>query len=88
MNSIIFRIDADKIGPNLTDSIKAYFGNRQVQIIVKADETAADVPARDDAENHKDYALPYDDIARIADALDRNESVDVAAEMKKFMETK
>lgn len=85
MDSITFRIAADKAGPNLTDSIRAYFGNRRVQIIVKADETADETP--DHAETTgENYALPYDDIARIAEALERNEPVDVAAEMKKFME--
>ena len=87
MDSIVFHVDADKVGSNLTESIKAYFGNRRVQIVVRADEIAADGIARDEAEE-QDYALPYDDIARIAEALDRNEPVDVAAEMKKFMAAK
>lgn len=92
MDSIIFHVDADKVGPNLAESIRAYFGNRPVQIIVKPDETATDVIARDEAGDDEtedqDYALPYDEIARIADALARNEPVDVAAEMKRFMDAK
>ena len=84
MDSIVFHIDADKVGPNLVESIKAYFGNRRVQVIVKPEDTAADVIAHNEAADH-DYALPYDDIARIADALERNEPVDVMAEVKKFM---
>lgn len=87
MDSIVFHIDADKVGPNLAESIRAYFGNRRVQIIVKPDQTAADLIARDETDD-RDYALPYDDIARIAGALERDEPVDLAAEMKKFMETK
>lgn len=87
MDSIVFHVDADNVGPNLAESIKAYFGSRRVQIFVKLEETAIDVIARNEAANH-DYALPYDDIARIADALDRDEPVDVMAEMKKFMVTK
>ncbi len=83
MDSIIFHVDADKIGPNLAQSINAYFGTRRVQIIVKPDETAADTVPADEADA-PDYALPYDDIARISAALDRNEPVDVMAEMKKF----
>jgi myo-inositol-1-phosphate synthase len=85
MNSIVFHVDADKVGPNLAESIKAYFGNRRVQIIVKPDETTTDMTARDEDDEAQNYALPYDDIARIAAALERNEPVDVAAEMKKFM---
>ena len=84
MDTIVFHIDADKAGQNLVDSIKAYFGNRRVQVIVKPEDTAADVIALNEAADH-DYALPYDDIARIADALERNEPVDVMAEVKKFM---
>lgn len=87
MNSIVFHIDADKVGPNLTESIKAYFGNRRVQITVEAVEIPAGVIARHEAADH-DYALPYDDIARIADALERNEPIDVTAEVKKFMDAK
>ncbi|GAB3641625.1 hypothetical protein [Spirosoma arcticum] len=89
MDSIVFHVDADKVGPNLAESIRAYFGSRPVQIIVKPDEIATDVTTRDEAEDDEtevqNYALPYDDIARIAAALERNEPVDVAAEMKKFM---
>ncbi|ADB40624.1 hypothetical protein [Spirosoma linguale] len=87
MDSIVFHIDADKAGQNLVESIKAYFGNRRVQIIVKPEETITDLIARNEAADH-DYALPYDDIARIADALERNEPVDVMAEVKKFVATK
>ncbi|SOD89074.1 hypothetical protein [Spirosoma fluviale] len=86
MDSIVFHIDADKAGQDLVDSIKAYFGNRRVQIIVKAEEVVADKVAQDEV-TEPDYALPYDDIVRIANALDRNEPVDVMAEVKKFMET-
>ena len=87
MESIIFHIDADKVGSNLTESIRAYFGNRRVEITVKSDEAAADVTPPTQAPN-LDYALPYDDIARISDALERNEPIDMAAEMKRFMEVK
>ncbi|WP_420148153.1 hypothetical protein [Spirosoma sp.] len=87
MDSLVFHIDADKAGTNLVESIKAYFGNRRIQVIVKPEETAADVIARNEAADH-DYALPYDDIARIADALERNEPIDVTAEVKKFVATK
>jgi hypothetical protein len=87
MDPLIFHIDADKAGTNLLDSIKAYYGNRRIQVIVKPEETADELIARNEAADH-DYALPYDDIARIADALDRNEPIDVMAEVKKFMATK
>ena len=88
MESIIFHVDADTIGPNFGESIKAYFGNRRVQITVKPEETPADDEFVRDGANDRDYALPYDDIARISGALERNEPIDMAAEMKKFMEAK
>ena len=87
MDSIVFHIEADNIGANLAESIKAYFGGKRVQIVVKPEETAYDIVAQNKAVNH-DYALPYDDIARIADALERNEAIDVMAEVKKFMVAK
>lgn len=87
MDSLVFHVDADKIGPNLAESVRAYFGTRRVQIIVKPDETATDATPADKADG-PDYALPYDDISRISAALDRDEAIDVVAEMKKFMETK
>ena len=87
MDSIVFHVDADKIGPNLAETIKTFFGNRRVQITVKADETAIDIPPADKAPD-LDYALPYDDIARISAALDRNESIDMMAEMKRFIADK
>ena len=85
MDSIVFHVEADKVGSNLAESIKAYFGNRRVQIVVKVDEAATDGITRDEAEAQENYALPYDDIARIAAALERDEPIDVTAEMKKFM---
>lgn len=87
MDSIVFHVDADKIGPNLASSIKAYFGNRRVRITVTPDETA-DEATTDNETVSENYALPYDDIARISEALDRDEPIDVVAEMKKFMEVK
>lgn len=87
MDSLVFHTDADKVGPNLLESIKAYFGNRRVQVIVKPEETVADVIASNEAAD-REYALPYDDIARIADVLERDEPIDVVAETKKFMVTK
>jgi hypothetical protein len=87
MDSIVFHIEADNIGANLAESIKAYFGGKRVQVIVKPEETAAEIVAQNNTADH-DYALPYDDIARIADALERNEPIDVLAEVKKFVVAK
>lgn len=83
MDSLVFHIDADKAGPNLAESIRAYFGNRRVQVIVKPEQTASDVVALNQAADH-DFVLPYDEIARLADALERDEPVDVVAEIAKF----
>jgi hypothetical protein len=92
MESLVFHLDADKADQNLIDSIKAFFGTRRVQITVMADGTtvsATDPDKADDEEdNEPDYALPYDEIARITNALQRNEPIDVMAEMKKFMADK
>lgn len=92
MESLVFHLDADKADQNLIDSIKAFFGTRRVQITVMTDETAddkADLDKADDEEGDEpDYALPYDEIARITNALQRNEPIDVMAEMKKFMADK
>jgi len=83
MNSIVFHIEADKAGANLTESIKAYFGSQRVQVIVKPEETAAGIIARNEAADH-DFALPYDEITRLAHALEHDEAVDVVAEVQKF----
>lgn len=92
MESLVFHLDADKADQNLIDSIKAYFGTRRVKITVMPDEPAEDVSnpdrADEDEDDEPDYALPYDEIARITTALQRNEPIDVMAEMKKFMADK
>lgn len=90
MESLVFHLDADKADQNLIDSIKAYFGTRRVQITVIAHEATNDItdPDNADEEDDQDYALPYDEIARITNALQRNEPIDVMAEMKKFMADK
>ncbi|MFD2571064.1 hypothetical protein ACFSUS_10495 [Spirosoma soli] len=87
MDSLIFHIEADKAGPNLLESIKAYYGNRRIQVIVTPEETLTDLIEKNEVADH-DYALPYDEIVRIADALERNEPIDVIAEVKKFQVTK
>lgn len=87
MDSLVFYMDADKAGSNLLESIKAYYGNRRVQVIVRPEETSTDLTEENEAADH-DYALPYGEIARIAGALERNEPIDVTAEVKKFLATK
>lgn len=90
MESLVFHLDADKADQNLIDSIKACFGTRRVQITVIPHEATNNItdPDNADEEDDQDYALPYDEIARITNALQRNEPIDVMAEMKKFMADK
>ena len=87
MDPIIFHIDADQVGTDLVERIKAHFGNRRVQITVEADDVVEKAIAASMATD-QDYALPLQDITRIAAALERNESIDVMAEVKKFMDAK
>lgn len=83
MDSITFHIDADKADANLLNSIKAYFGNRRIQVIVKPEELFADLVARNESATHE-YVLPYDEIARLANALEQDDSVDIVAEVQQF----
>ena len=83
MDSITFHIDADKADANLLNSIKAYFGNRRIQVTVKPEETLSDLITRNESAGHE-YALPYDELVRIANALDEDKSVDVVSEIQKF----
>ncbi len=87
MDSLVFHVDADKIDTTMLDSIKAFYGNRRIQVIIKPEDTVTDLLAKNEV-GEQDYKLPYEDISRIADALDRNETVDVKAELKKFMTDK
>lgn len=87
MDSLVFHVDADKIDASMLDSIKAFYGNRRIQVIIKPEDTVTDLLAKNEV-GEQDYKLPYEDITRIADALDRNETVDVMAELKKFMTDK
>lgn len=56
MDSLVFHIEAGKAGPNLAESIRAYFGDRRVQIIVRPELTANDIITQNQAADH-DFTL-------------------------------
>ena len=39
MDSLVFHIKADKANVNLLESIKAYFGNQKIEILVRPEKT-------------------------------------------------
>jgi hypothetical protein len=83
MQTLVFHLDTDQIGANLGDSIKAYFGHRKVQITVQPEATLSEIIAANRTADHE-YVIPYQDLSRLADALDRDEPVDVVAEINTF----
>jgi hypothetical protein len=68
MDSLVFHVEADKLDTNVLDSIKAFFGNRKIEISVKPERNPA-MAGKDVLEKVKsseaadyEYKLSADDL--------------------------
>lgn len=83
MSSLIFHIEADKVDSNLLESIKAFFGNQKVEILVKSESSLLETVEKN-KKSGVSYPIPYSEIAKLADSLEANEDIDVVSEIKKY----
>jgi hypothetical protein len=82
MSILTFNIEADKIGPNVLDSIKAFFGSNEVTISVKQNNNELlEIIERAKA-SKVSYVVPAGVFSQMADALDNDDNFDVIAEIK------
>lgn len=87
MSSLVFHIDADKADVNLLESIKAFFGNQKVEILVKSEEKLSDI-IKENRKSEISYSIPYHELSKLADSLDADEEIDVVSEVKKYKRVK
>jgi hypothetical protein len=83
MSSLVFHIEADKADNKLLESIKAFFGNQKVEILVKSENSLLETIEKNKS-SAVSYSIPYSEIAKLADSLEANESLDVVSEIKKY----
>lgn len=84
MSSLVFHIEADKADVAMLDSIKAFFGNRRVKVLVEPEpgpQSSADLDekiARNQAAEVS-YVFRDDEFAQVANQLLNDQPVDLEA---------
>ena len=75
MNTLIYHLEADKIDHKLLESIKAFFGNRKIEISVK-EEMSLDTLIEKNRESNTYYEFSSEEFEDFADKILREEEVD------------
>lgn len=83
MNTLVYHLEADKIDQKLLDSIKAFFGNRKVEISVK-EEMSLDSLIEKNSKSESFYEFTSEEFDDIADKILNDEAVDY----QKYKKTK
>lgn len=76
MDSLVFHIEADKADVNLLESIKAYFGNRKIEILVKPEKQLADI-IQENKESKVSYVFKGDEFENLASQILNDEPADL-----------
>ena len=87
MNSLVFHVKAHKADVNILDSIRAFFGKEEIEILVKPKKSLLEVIEKN-KKSKTEYSIPYNEIARLAESLEHDEDINVVAEIKKYKRTK
>lgn len=77
MSSLIFHIEADKVDSNLLESIKAFFGNQKIEILVKSEERLSDI-IKENRKAKISYVFEGDEFDTVSEKILNDESVDFA----------
>ena len=75
MSSLIFHIEADKVDSNLLESIKAFFGNQKIEILVKSEERLSDI-IKENRKAKISYVFEGDEFDTVSEKILNDESVD------------
>ena len=75
MSSLIFHIEADKVDSNLLESIKAFFGNQKIEILVKSEERLSDI-IKENRKSKISYVFEGDEFDTVSKKILNDESVD------------
>ena len=76
---VTYHLKESEFDQNVFEAIKTAFKNRFLTISVVTNDTPTV-----DATHSYAASIPYTDLARLADALDNDESIDLMAEISKF----
>ncbi|MCP9766672.1 hypothetical protein EGI22_02045 [Lacihabitans sp. LS3-19] len=83
MNTLIYHLEADKIDHKLIESIKAFFGNRKIEISVK-EEMSVDDLIKKNHDSKTYYEFSSEEFDDFANKILNEEKVDY----EKYMKTK
>ncbi len=75
MNTLVYNLEADKIDQKLLDSIKAFFGNRKVEISVK-EEMSLDSLIEKNRDSKTYYEFSSDEFDNFVGKVMNEEQVD------------
>ncbi len=87
MSSLVFHVEAHKADTNILDSIRAFFGKEEVEILVKPKKSLLEVIEKN-KKSKVEYSIPYSEIAKLAESLEQEEDIDVVSEIKKYKRIK
>lgn len=88
MTSLVFHVEAHKADTNILDSIRAFFGKEEVEILVKPKKSLLEIIEKN-KKSKTDYSIPYSEITKLAESLkDDDTDIDVVSEIKKYKRTK
>ncbi len=74
MSSLVFHVDADKADVNILESIKAFFGNQKVEILVKSEKSLSDI-IQENQKSKTSYVFKGDEFDSIAEKILNDEPV-------------
>ena len=78
---VTYHLSESEFDQNVYESIKKAFKNRLMKISIVAEETTEISSTK---AHHYAVSIPYDELSKIADAFEEDDSFDVMGELKKF----
>ncbi len=80
MDSLVFHIEADKADINMLESIRAFFGNRRIQVLVQPEPMTMD-DLEEKVEKNRASGVAYvfegESFSKIAENLLNDEPIDI-----------
>lgn len=75
MSSLVFRIEADKADTNILESIRAFFGKQEVEILVKSKKSLIEI-IEENRKSNVSYVFSGDEFDKVAEKMLNDEPVD------------
>ena len=75
MSSLVFHVEAHKADTNILDSIRAFFGKEEVEILVKPKKKLAEI-IKENRKSNVSYVFSGDEFDKVAEKMLNDQPVD------------